>query len=156
MTGRESFLTLFFTFSILRKQKIYTWKSKLDIYNRQGYDLFDPKIDPEMVDKIKSLEDLNKVRLMEEPNGELHLHNIHTHLARNQEDAMGLLLIGDTNRITCRTPKNDESTRSHCMFMTNLDLVDLSGSERIKQTQVEGLLQTEAISINLGFHYLER
>ena len=111
------------------------------------------------------------MRPMEGPNGELHLHNLHTHLARNQEDAMGLLLIGDTNRITCRTPKNDESTRSHCMFMINLEvsqpdsdvkkvaninLVDLSGSERIKQTQVEGLLQSEAISINLGLHYLER
>ena len=84
---------------------------------------------------------------------------------------MGLLLIGDTNRITCRTPKNDESTRSHCIFMINLEttkpgsdvksvasinLVDLSGSERIKQTNVEGLLQKEAISINLGLHVLER
>ena len=82
---------------------------------------------------------------------------------------MGLLLIGDTNRVTCKTPKNDESTRSHCIFMISLEtsrpgtdvksvatinLVDLSGSERIKQTGVEGLLQREAISINLGLHVL--
>ena len=54
-----------------------------------------------------------------------------------------------------KTPKNDESTRSHCIFIINIEsskpnsdiktvatihLVDLSGSERIKQTNVEGLL----------------
>ena len=70
-----------------------------------------------------------------------------------------------------KTPKNDESTRSHCIFIINIEtskansdiktvasvhLVDLSGSERIKQTGVEGLLQNEAININLGLHYLER
>ena len=96
-----------------------------------------------MVDKIKTLEDLNRVHAMDTGNGEIHLQNVHTHLARNQEDAMGLLLIGDTNRITCKTPKNDESTRSHCIFMISLEtsrpgtdvksvatinLVDLSGS----------------------------
>lgn len=37
-----------------------------------------------------------------------------------------------------------------------MHLVDLSGSERIKQTGVEGLLEKEAININLGLHYLER
>lgn len=64
---------------------------------------------------------------------------------------MDFFIYGDTNRITCKTPKNDESTRSHCIFMINLttsrpgtdirsqstiNLVDLSGSERIKQTGV--------------------
>ena len=68
---------------------------------------------------------------------------------------MELLFVGDTNRVTCRTPKNDESTRSHCIFMINLEtsrpgtdvksvatinLVDLSGSERPKETNVEGKL----------------
>jgi len=73
--------------------------------------------------------------------------------------------------VVSKTPTNDESTRSHCIFIINIEsskansdiktvasvhLVDLSGSERIKQTGVEGLLQNEAISINLGLHYLER
>lgn len=40
--------------------------------------------------------------------------------------------------------------------VASINLVDLSGSERIKQTNVEGLLKREAISINLGLHYLER
>ena len=70
-----------------------------------------------------------------------------------------------------KTPKNDESTRSHCIFIINIEsskpgsdikqvasvhLVDLSGSERIKNTGVEDLLQKEAININLGLHFLER
>lgn len=84
---------------------------------------------------------------------------------------MNYLFIGDTNRVVSKTPKNDESTRSHCIFIINIEssksgsdiktvasvhLVDLSGSERIKQTGVEGLLEKEAININLGLHYLER
>lgn len=89
----------------------------------------------------------------------------------NEEDALNLLFIGDTHRVVCKTPKNDESTRSHSIFMirlesstpgsdvkkvANINLVDLSGSERIKQTGVEGDLQREAISINVGLHWLER
>ena len=86
-----------------------------------------------------------------------------------EEDALNYLFIGDTNRVVSKTPKNDESTRSHCIFIINMEsskpgsdiktvasvhLVDLSGSERIKQTGVEGLLEKEAININLGLHYL--
>ena len=39
---------------------------------------------------------------------------------------------------------------------SSINLVDLSGSERIKQTEVEGELAKEAININLGLHWLER
>lgn len=84
---------------------------------------------------------------------------------------MNFLYLGDTTRVVCKTPKNDESTRSHCIFIINIEsmkpgsdiktnatihLVDLSGSERIKQTGVTGKLEEEAIAINLGLHYLER
>jgi hypothetical protein len=34
---------------------------------------------------------------------------------------MALFLIGDTNHITNKTPRNDESTRSQCIFMINLE-----------------------------------
>lgn len=68
---------------------------------------------------------------------------------------MNLLFIGDTNRVVSETPKNDASTRSHCIFIVMIEarkpdsdvktvarvhLVDLSGSERIGKTGVEGLL----------------
>ena len=45
---------------------------------------------------------------------------------------------------------------SNVKKVANINLVDLSGSERIKQTGVEGDLQREAISINVGLHWLER
>lgn len=79
----------------------------MQIYNGTGFDLLDPKIDPQDVDKIKALEELEKVKPMEVGNGDLKLANLSIHLAKTHADAMGLLLIGDTNRITCRTPKND-------------------------------------------------
>lgn len=71
------------------------------------------------------------------------------HRAENEEDALNLLFIGDTNRVVSETPKNDASTRSHCVFViqiesrqpgsdvklvSKLHLVDLSGSERIYNT----------------------
>ena len=40
--------------------------------------------------------------------------------------------------------------------VARLHLVDLSGSERIGNTGVTGLLRKEAIGINLGLHHLER
>ena len=73
------------------------------------------------------------------------LKNLSVHRAENEEDALNLLFIGDTNRVVSETPKNDSSTRSHCIFVIQLEsqklgsdvktvsklhLVDLSGSER--------------------------
>lgn len=73
------------------------------------------------------------------------LKNLSVHRAENEEDALNLLFIGDTNRVVSETPKNDSSTRSHCIFIIQLEsqklgsdvktvsklhLVDLSGSER--------------------------
>lgn len=54
--------------------------------------------------------------------------------------------------ITLQTSRPGTDVRT----VADINLVDLSGSERIKQTNVEGLLQKEAISINMGLHVLER
>ena len=69
------------------------------------------------------------------------------------------------------TPSNDASTRSHCIFIIQIEtqrtgndsktvsrfhLVDLAGSERIGKTGVEGQIKKEAISINLALSHLER
>jgi kinesin family protein 6/9 len=71
------------------------------------------------------------------------------HRAQTEEDALNLLFIGDTNRVVSETPKNDASTRSHCIFIINIEsrqpgsdvkliskchIVDLSGSERVYHT----------------------
>ena len=74
------------------------------------------------------------------------MRNLSVHRAENEEDALNLLFIGDTNRVVSETPKNDASTRSHCIFIIEIDsqkmgtdvrtisklhLVDLAGSERV-------------------------
>jgi kinesin family protein 6/9 len=67
------------------------------------------------------------------------------HKAESEEQALNLLFIGDTNRVVSETPMNDASTRSHCIFIIQIEgekahsdgkktisrvyLVDLSGSE---------------------------
>ncbi|XP_052275630.1 kinesin-like protein KIF6 isoform X2 [Dreissena polymorpha] len=139
--------------------------SYLEIYNDNGYDLLDPK------HEAAKLEDLPKVSLMEDSDQNIHLKNLSVHQAANEEEALNLLFLGDTNRMIAETPMNQASTRSHCIFTVHLTsrehgsatirrsklhLVDLAGSERVSKTGVNGLLLTEAKYINLSLHYLEQ
>lgn len=148
------------------RENTYTVKiSYLEIYNEDGYDLLDPRHD------AAKLEDLPKVHLMEDPDGNIHLKNLCLMAAVNEEEALNLLFVGDTNRMIAETPMNQASTRSHCIFTihlickqvgsatlrrSKLHLVDLAGSERVAKSGVNGLLLTEAKYINLSLHYLEQ
>eukprot|EP00403_Amphidinium_massartii_P049291 CAMPEP_0178463526 /NCGR_PEP_ID=MMETSP0689_2-20121128/50379_1 /TAXON_ID=160604 /ORGANISM="Amphidinium massartii, Strain CS-259" /LENGTH=870 /DNA_ID=CAMNT_0020090413 /DNA_START=81 /DNA_END=2693 /DNA_ORIENTATION=- len=138
--------------------------SYLEIYNDAGYDLLRD-------DNASKLEDLPKVTLREDEDGNIHLRNLSVNLAGTEEDALNLLFMGDTNRVVAETPMNDASTRSHCLFIiwvdstkpgsdvvrrSKLHLVDLAGSERVSKTGVEGNLLKEAKYINLSLHYLEQ
>ena len=111
----------------------------MEIYNDNGYDLLDEN------HSSKNLFDLEKVQVYQNESEQLVLKNLSVHRAENEEDALNLLFIGDTNRVVSETPKNDASTRSHCIFIiqieaqklgedvktvSKLHLVDLSGSER--------------------------
>ncbi|XP_022097361.1 kinesin-like protein KIF6 [Acanthaster planci] len=139
--------------------------SYLEIYNESGYDLLDPK------HEASKLEDLPKVSLMEDSDGNIHLKNLSIHQASSEEEALNLLFLGDTNRMIAETPMNQASTRSHCIFTIHvsireagsatirrakLHLVDLAGSERVGKTGVGGTLLTEAKYINLSLHFLEQ
>jgi kinesin family member 6/9 len=139
--------------------------SYLEIYNEHGYDLLDEN------HATKELVDLPKVQLLENQNEQFIMKNLSVRRVENEEDALNYLFIGDTNRVVSETPKNDASTRSHCIFIINVEkqkygedvstrgtlhLVDLSGSERIGKTGIEGLLLKEAKYINLSLHYLEQ
>ncbi|CAF1278776.1 unnamed protein product, partial [Didymodactylos carnosus] len=139
--------------------------SYLEIYNENGYDLLDPK------HEASRLEDLPKVLLMEDEDQNMHLKNLSIHPAQNEEEALNLLFLGDTNRMIAETPMNQASTRSHCIFTIHvtskeigsasirkakLHLVDLAGSERVSKSNPNGLLLTEAKYINLSLHYLEQ
>lgn len=107
--------------------------------------------------------DLPKVRVQDDGNDNFVLRGLSVHRAENEEDALNLLFIGDTNRVVSETPKNDASTRGHCIFViqiesqklgedvktvSKLHLVDLSGSERPSQTGVDGKTLKEACNIN--------
>eukprot|EP01016_Furgasonia_blochmanni_P018370 TRINITY_DN20886_c0_g1_i1.p1 TRINITY_DN20886_c0_g1~~TRINITY_DN20886_c0_g1_i1.p1 ORF type:complete len:328 (+),score=82.67 TRINITY_DN20886_c0_g1_i1:64-1047(+) len=132
--------TISYVFSETAKRKDCFFEisiSYLEIYNDDGYDLLDEN------HTTKNLSDLPKVQPRETANGQIILNGLSMHKAQNEEDALNLLFIGDTNRVVSETPKNDASTRSHCIFMIQLEakragsdvktisrvhLVDLSGS----------------------------
>ena len=138
--------------------------SYLEIYNNTGYDLLDPS------HETKRLEDLPKVTMREDEDGQVHLRGLSTHLANSEEDALNLLFLGDTNRAIAETPMNMASSRSHCIFTvfiesreagsdvirrSKLHLVDLAGSERVHKTNSSGSILREAQHINQSLHYLE-
>jgi len=59
--------------------------------------------------------------MYEDKSGQFLLQNLSVHRAENEEDALNLLFIGDTNRVVSETPKNDASTRSHCIFVIQIE-----------------------------------
>ncbi|NWU31222.1 KIF6 protein, partial [Dyaphorophyia castanea] len=160
--------TLSYIFDQLQKDssKVYTTHvSYLEIYNECGYDLLNPK------HEASKMEDLPKVTIMEDSDQNIHLKNLSLQQATNEEEALNLLFLGDTNRMIAETPMNQASSRSHCIFTihisskepgsatirhSKLHLVDLAGSERVAKTGIGGHLLTEAKYINLSLHYLEQ
>ncbi|KAM4787200.1 kinesin-like protein KIF6 isoform 5-T6 [Cyanocitta cristata] len=160
--------TLSYIFDTLQKDssKVYTTHvSYLEIYNECGYDLLDPR------HEASKMEDLPKVTIMEDSDQNIHLKNLSLQQATNEEEALNLLFLGDTNRMIAETPMNQASSRSHCIFTihisskepgsatirhSKLHLVDLAGSERVAKTGIGGHLLTEAKYINLSLHYLEQ
>ncbi|XP_061698900.1 kinesin-like protein KIF6 isoform X2 [Syngnathoides biaculeatus] len=139
--------------------------SYLEIYNEMGYDLLDSR------HEASRLEDLPKVIIMEDTEQNIHLRNLSLQQSANEEEALNLLFLGDTNRMIAETPTNQASTRSHCIFTVHmcrrepgsamlqrskLHLVDLAGSDRVSKTGLNGQLLTEAKYINLSLHYLEQ
>jgi len=160
--------TIAYVFEEFKKRTDASYRmfiSYLEIYNNDGYDLLSRE------ETTSKLEDLPKVQLREDEDGNIHLRNLSVNMAQKEEDALNLLFLGDTNRVVAETPMNDVSTRSHCMFImwiestkpdgdtvrrAKLHLVDLAGSERISKSGVEGHLQKEARYINLSLHYLEQ
>eukprot|EP00963_Diacronema_lutheri_P007211 scaffold631_cov318-Pavlova_lutheri.AAC.1 len=139
--------------------------SYLEIYNEAGFDLLDP------TREVRSLQDLPRVSLLEGEDGKLRTRNLSVHRVENEEEALNMLFLGDTNRVMSETPMNMASTRSHCVFTvliesrsydrdtvrrSKLNIVDLAGSERVSKTQTQGGILNEAKFINLSLHHLEQ
>jgi hypothetical protein len=92
--------------------------SYLELYNEQGYDLLYSSQDS------KSLEDLPKVSILEDEHGNYHLKNLSMHPAENEDEALNLLFLGDTNRAIAETPMNMVSFLlfNYCAVCYNNDL----------------------------------
>ena len=82
----------------------------VQIYNENAYDLF---VDP----ATTNAEELGKVQLGEDYDGEVYLKNVAERAVSNENDALGLLFWGNNNRIVCETACNLESSRSHCILI---------------------------------------
>ncbi|KAB0799543.1 hypothetical protein PPYR_07423 [Photinus pyralis] len=140
---------------------VYTiYISYLEIYNEIGYDLLDSRR------QISSVEDIDELA----EKGSLSTHNLTHQKVSSEEEAMMLLLVGDSNRITVETGRNLFSSRSHCIFTitissrnaingkirrSKLNLIDLAGSERVSKSNLSGATLREAKHINLSLHYLQ-
>lgn len=160
--------TISYIFSEIRRRTDANYRvsiSYLEIYNDDGYDLLYED------QSARNLHDLPKVIHREDANGNIVLSNLSSRRTDTEEDALNFLFVGDTNRVVAETPKHDASTRSHCIFIiqieaqkmgsdvktvSKLHLVDLAGSERVGKTGVEGVLLKEARYINVSLHYLEQ
>ena len=73
--------------------------SYLEIYNEEGYDLLDDR-------PIKTIDDLQRVTVLEDNTGNIILRNLSTHELHSEEEAMQLLHRGDCNRTIGETPMN--------------------------------------------------
>eukprot|EP00559_Dactyliosolen_fragilissimus_P000352 CAMPEP_0184874534 /NCGR_PEP_ID=MMETSP0580-20130426/42453_1 /TAXON_ID=1118495 /ORGANISM="Dactyliosolen fragilissimus" /LENGTH=277 /DNA_ID=CAMNT_0027377567 /DNA_START=656 /DNA_END=1486 /DNA_ORIENTATION=- len=108
--------------------------------------------------------------MLEDENGNFHFRNLTVHQVTNEEEALNLLFLGDTNRAIGETEMNKVSSRSHCIFSiivegrksggdtvvrSKLNLVDLAGSERVHKTNSEGQTLREAQYINTSLFFLE-
>ena len=139
--------------------------SYLEIYNENGYDLLS-----EEHAASTTLEEMQRVHLMEDEGGNYHFKNLSIHPVSNEEDALNKLFIGDTNRAIGETEMNQASSRSHCIFTISLEarrvgsdsviksklnLVDLAGSERVHKTNSSGQTLKEAKFINVSLFFLE-
>ena len=164
---------LSYIFEETKKRTLYTWKvyiSYLEIYNNDGYDLLSDT-GAGGTQRRFELESLPRVRIRENQSKQLILTNLSIHEIDNFQEGMALLMLGDDNRVVAETPKNDASTRSHCLFMiqiesqkigedsktlSKLHIVDLSGSEKPFKTNLSGIRMTEALNINVSLFYLEQ
>ncbi len=88
---------------------------------------------------------------MEDEDQNMHLKNLSIHAAQNEEEALNLLFLGDTNRmiaevilneynlikhdIDFQTPMNQASTRSHCIFTIHVTSKEI-GSVTLRKAKL--------------------
>ncbi|CAI5722025.1 unnamed protein product [Hyaloperonospora brassicae] len=129
--------------------------SFLEIYNERVYDLLDRG----------SAKDTAGLQLRENGRKGVHVEGLIESVVTNSKEAAELMMIGAQNRRVGQTSMNRESSRSHSVFILQLqskevssqgtkirtsrfNLVDLAGSERQRSTDAAGERLKEAGNIN--------
>ena len=139
--------------------------SYLEIYNEIMFDLL-----PEVG---KFLGERANIEFQEDNKGNVIVKGLTKHKVTNEEECFNLLFEGESNRTISEHKLNQGSSRSHCLFMIQLEMkskiestekimvsklnfVDLAGSERVKKTGSTGVTLKEATYINRSLTFLEQ
>eukprot|EP01084_Bolivina_argentea_P155913 271686_1 len=125
--------------------------SFVEIYNEKLRDLLQPN-GPEL-----------KIREKQTGAKGVYIENVHAPFVASPEEVFDHLTNGHVNRSVASTRMNEHSSRSHAVFMLQLDarntetgsskasklmLVDLAGSEKLRKTHATGQTLKEAQQIN--------
>lgn len=117
------------------------------------------------MEKIRDLIDLSRINLniREDKAKGIYIEDISEYYVSCEEEILELIKMGSENRIQAATNMNENSSRSHSIFIINIHqqnnkdgsaknsklvLVDLAGSEKISKTGATGLTLEEAKTIN--------
>lgn len=104
--------------------------------------------------------------LREDSNSAISVAGLSTHMPKNVEEVMHMIMLGNTNRTMSPTEANATSSRSHAVLQINvnqkdrvsglsenhtaatLSIIDLAGSERASATKNRGERLFEGANIN--------
>lgn len=161
----RSFDHIFEAIAVISGVRFLPLVSYLEIYNENIRDLLNPATPS------------STLVLKEQPNEGIVVQNLSSHAVHSAEECEQLLEIGTKNRMVGATLMNAGSSRSHSIFIINLEqittsngeamadematikkgklnLVDLAGSERQNKTGATGERLREATKINLSLSAL--
>ena len=134
-------INLFKKIRELKNIKFDVFISYMEIYNENAYDLFDKSHFRE------PLENWRKIIVYEDNYGNIMLKNISMIKVENEQQTLDLLVTGNYIRHASNTSMNLANSRSHSIFslviegkdknieimrLSKINLVDLTGSERLK------------------------
>eukprot|EP00730_Choanoeca_flexa_P020132 TRINITY_DN9839_c0_g1_i6.p1 TRINITY_DN9839_c0_g1~~TRINITY_DN9839_c0_g1_i6.p1 ORF type:complete len:767 (+),score=207.85 TRINITY_DN9839_c0_g1_i6:164-2464(+) len=120
------------------------------------------------MEKVRDLLSKDHERSLKVQPSNGHVKDLTSIVVKNQKEITKVMQVGDKNRRVGVTNMNARSSRSHAIFMIQiecseidedgqphirsgrLNLVDLAGSERINKTGATGEQQQEGIKINLS------
>jgi kinesin family protein 5 len=119
------------------------------------------------MEKIKDLVDPTKVNLnvREDKQKGIYIEDLTEHYCSNEEEVLDIMKVGADNRAIAATNMNENSSRSHSIFIMQIHqfnikdsiakvgklyLVDLAGSEKISKTGATGATLDEGKNINLS------